>query len=219
MIREDVARRRTAGLLVCAALLALLGLLAWEVFSAGGLAAFDQETSRAAHSFRTPERDSVAYAVTLLGDRRVLGPATLVAVAVLAFAGRRVPAALFAGSVLGGFLLEFLLKVAFHRARPPFALANGADRTYSFPSGHATMVTLFFGGLAVVVFGLTPRRAARLAAVFVASLLIAGVSFSRVYLEVHWATDVLASVLLALLWVTLGATATEWLADRPGTVK
>lgn len=209
-------KKSTAGLIVCAGLLALFGLLTWEVFSAGGLAAFDQETSRAARSWRTPERDSVAHAVTLLGHRRFLGPATLLAVAVLVFAGRRVPAAFFAGSVLGGSLLEFLLKVGFHRARPPFALVNGAEKYYSFPSGHATMATLFFGGLAAVVFHLTRRRATRFAAILVAVVLIAAVSFTRVSLGLHWVTDVFAGILLGLFGVTLGATTSEWLVGRKG---
>ena len=106
IFHEDVARRRTAGFIVRAGLPALFGLLVWKVFSVGGLVAFDQETCRAVHSWRTPERDDVARAVTLLGDRRLLGPATLVAAAVLVFAGRRVPVAVFTGSVLGGILLD-----------------------------------------------------------------------------------------------------------------
>ncbi len=216
MFHEDVARRRTAGFIVCAGLLAFFGLLVWEVFSAGGLVALDQETCRAVHSWRTPERDGVARAVTLLGDRRLLAPATLVAAAVLVFAGRRVPAAVFAGLVLGGVLLELLLKVAFHRARPPFALLNGAEKSYSFPSGHATMATLFFGGLAAVVLHLTRRRVPRFAAIFVAAVLIASVSLTRITLELHWVTDVLAGVLLGLTGVTLGATVTEWLDGQEG---
>jgi membrane-associated phospholipid phosphatase len=78
------------------------------------------------------------------------------------------------------------------------------------------MATLFFGGLAAVVFRLTRRRAPRFAVILVAVVPIAGVSVSRICLELHWVTDVLGGILLGLFGVTLGVVATEWLVGRSG---
>ncbi len=84
------------------------------------------------------------------------------------------------------------LKIAFARARPDLWPALVQETTYSFPSGHAAMSTVFFGGLAAVVFHLTPKRGIRIVAVCAAAVCVIAVAASRIYLGAHWATDTLA---------------------------
>ena len=122
---------------------------------------------------------------------------------------------LFLGSVLGGFGVSSLLKIALARARPDQWTAIVRESTYSFPSGHTVMATVFFGGLAAIVFHLTKRIGPRIAAVIVAAGLIVAVAVSRVYLGAHWATDTFGGMLTGGVWVVAFAATTEsWERSR-----
>jgi undecaprenyl-diphosphatase len=111
--------------------------------------------------------------------------------------------------VLGGFGVSSLLKIALVRARPDRWGAIVAESSYSFPSGHTVMATVFFGGLAAIVFHVTPRILPRVIAVVLAALLVVAVAVSRVYLGAHWPTDTLAGMLTGLVWVVAFAATTE----------
>jgi undecaprenyl-diphosphatase len=111
-------------------------------------------------------------------------------------------------------LLENVLKIAYHRARPSLWPALVTEKTYSFPSGHATMATLFYGGVAAVVLHLSRRPLVRGLTLALATVVILLVAYTRVYLGAHWTTDVVAGILIGLFWVTICATGTEYLARR-----
>ncbi len=204
----------TVGFLVAAVLVLLAAYVAGEVFERPGPNDLDREATLAVWALHTPQRDRAVRAITNLGDYRFLVPATLIASGLMAARGRRASAILFVGSVVGGWALESLMKIAFRRTRPDLWPALVTEKTYSFPSGHATMCTLFFGGVVALVFHVTRRREVRAAVVLTAMLLILAVDFSRVYLGAHWLTDVVAGSLLGLFWVVLCATGTEYFARR-----
>ncbi len=204
----------TVGFLASAVLVILLSLVLDEVTELPGPLGIDRSVTMAMQDFHTPARTRALRAVTNLGDYRFLVPCMLIASGLLAAAGRRVSALLFLGSVLGGWALESIMKIAFHRHRPDLWPALVTEKTFSFPSGHATMCTLFFGGVAALVFHVTRRRTYRVAAVALAIPLALAVDFSRVYLGAHWLTDVIAGSLLGLFWVVLCATGTEYFARR-----
>lgn len=99
--------------------------------------------------------------------------------------------------VLGGAeLLNLVLKLSFHRARPDVAFVH-LD-TYSFPSGHAMISAAAWGALAFLAWGRVARRRLVVAA---ALLLIALIGFSRLYLGVHYLSDVLAGVAAGAAWL------------------
>lgn len=204
----------TVGLLVCVLLACLFASLADEVFEPGGLTALDREVMNLVHGYQTSERTALARAVTALGDFHLLIPATIGSAIVLWIRGRHVAAILFAGAVLEGWLLDFVLKILFHRSRPDLWPALVTQGTPSFPSGHATMATLFWGGFVAVIFHIDRRRRVRMVALLTAISLILAVSATRVYLGAHWVTDVVAGMFLGLFWVTVCATGTEYLARR-----
>ncbi len=144
-------------------------MLADAVFDVHGKTAFDREVTLAIEGLHSPSRDRAALAVSFLGDHRFLLPATLAVTAALVFGGRRVSALLFFGVVIGGWLLETLLKIVYHRARPDLWPALATEKTYSFPSGHATMSTLFYGAAAALVLHLSRNRVLRGAALALAT--------------------------------------------------
>jgi undecaprenyl-diphosphatase len=198
-----------AGLLFSATIVIVFGLLAREVFLTARAGPLDSEITLFVRGLQTPTRDNLALLLTFFGSHLFLIPATLLVAAVLRGKGHPTPALLFFASVAGGFVLNALLKISFHRARPDLWPALVSEHTYSFPSGHAAMSTVFYGGLAAVVFHLTDRLLPRVTAVALALIAIVTIMGTRAYLGVHWTTDVVAGFVVGVFWVAVSAIATE----------
>jgi undecaprenyl-diphosphatase len=215
-LRQRFSREGAVGLsftisfLACAGLAVAIGLLAHEVREDGSKPdALDVTIGTALVALRSPSMNHTMSTVTMLGDWRFLVVATPTVLLVLWLAGRHVSALLFAGSVIGGLGLTALLKVAVARARPDLWKALVTETTYSFPSGHTVMATVFFGGLAAIVFHLSSDRLRRIAAVAGAVLVVLSVAASRIYLGAHWVTDTLAGMMTGLVWVLIYSAAVE----------
>jgi membrane-associated phospholipid phosphatase len=117
-------------------------------------------------------------------------------------------------AVLGGMGLNTLLKLAFHRERPTLSGFSSALHSYSFPSGHALAATVIYGVLAAYAVRRVRNAAARTAIVGAAILMIALVAFSRLYLGVHYLSDVLAAMAEGTAWLALCYTAAHTLMAR-----
>jgi membrane-associated phospholipid phosphatase len=111
----------------------------------------------------------------------------------------------------GGGLLNLELKRYFARARPAVAEMLRRAHGYSFPSGHAMGSAVAFAALAYLAYRAAKSWSAAAAALALAATLIASVSLSRVYLGVHWISDVAAGVTAGLVWVTTTTVAYETL--------
>jgi undecaprenyl-diphosphatase len=147
-----------------------------------------------------------AWLTTALTDVTALGSITVLSIIVLLVFGliaslRQVRAAtvLLAASV-GGLLLTDLLKDVFQRDRPPMALHLVPALNASFPSGHATLSATIYLTLGALIAHFAPRRRVRVFALTAAVLLALVVGCSRVYLGVHWPTDVLAGWCVGSAW-------------------
>jgi len=156
--------------------------------------------------------------VTALGGYPVIGIAVLLAVGALAVAGKRVAIGFLLFAIASGSVLSTALKLLFSRSRPD--LVEQLDRTFtsSFPSAHAMVSMLAWLTLAAVLvrFVESPRmRAFVVAAAVTLSLLIGS---SRVYLGVHWPSDVLAGWLAGLCWASVCWLAAHYLSRRPRRV-
>jgi membrane-associated phospholipid phosphatase len=114
--------------------------------------------------------------------------------------------------MVGGMILNVLMKLAFHRARPDFADPILTLTTYSFPSGHVAASTIFYGLGVVWVFGQTRAVHWRVLAVTTAVVAISLVAFSRIYLGVHYLSDVGAAFAEGVAWlaVCLSALVALW---------
>jgi undecaprenyl-diphosphatase len=205
-----------SGFLVCAVVVFLFGFLASEVFRTTDTRAVDREVTLAMRELQSPSNDRIARIVTFFGSHLFILPATVVVTAGLWLKHHWASALLFCGSVVGGFGLNALLKIAFARERPDLWPALVTERTYSFPSGHATISTVFFGGLAAVVLHLSRRPLVRAAALVFSTAAILIIAASRVYLGAHWTTDVAGGVLVGLFWVFVCSTGTEYVSRRVG---
>jgi membrane-associated phospholipid phosphatase len=114
----------------------------------------------------------------------------------------------------GGMLLNVLLKYVFHRARPSFDNPLLTVPFYSFPSGHTANAALLYGLLACWLWMHHRGRGARVAIVVCACLMIALVGTSRMYLGVHYLSDVMAATAEACAWLAICITAISTLRRR-----
>jgi undecaprenyl-diphosphatase len=108
--------------------------------------------------------------------------------------------------LVSGQLIRIGINRTIARPRPPARLHLVNAGGYAFPSGHTTNATIAYGLLAVVLAVSFPRG--RRAFISGAAILAIGVGLSRIYLSVHWATDVAGGWLLGLSWLTLAALVT-----------
>jgi undecaprenyl-diphosphatase len=150
--------------------------------------------------------------LTFIGSPAVALAVGTVVCAVLYRRGRLVEAALLPVVLGGAELLNLILKLSFHRPRPDVAFVH--IDTYSFPSGHAMISTATYGALAYLAWGrlVTPR--ARVALVFGTVVFVGLIGFSRLYLGVHYLSDVLAGIAGGVFWLAVSIALQTVYGDR-----
>jgi undecaprenyl-diphosphatase len=161
------------------------------------LTRWDVEFSTWLHVHADPTLTSFFRIVTLAGNVVTLAIFTVAVAAWFMRRGRINEAVVVLVSALGIEVLNGALKLLFHRQRPEYAYVH-LD-TYSFPSGHATGATAIYG---VVIYLLVRNgaRSARVLAAVAFAALIPLIAFSRLYLEAHYLSDVLAGCSLGAAW-------------------
>lgn len=117
-------------------------------------------------------------------------------------------------AVPGGLLLNVLLKYIFQRPRPSFDDPILTLSTFSFPSGHASGSVLFYGMLAAYLVCITQSWGKRALVVTAAVLMVLLVAFTRVYLGMHFLSDVLAAMAVSSAWLSICITAMSTLRRR-----
>ena len=175
---------------------------------------FDRAVLLWIHSHFPGWLDGPMRLVTALGYYWVVFP--LLAVTVLAFyrKGWKLSAILLVVSTSGSIVLTTVLKAIYARSRPELFDSGYTASFYSFPSGHATLAVGFYGTLTLLLAYRLRGYARWLVAACGVSLVLL-IGFSRLYLGVHYPTDVLAGYLAALLWlVFVGVAYATWLSVR-----
>jgi membrane-associated phospholipid phosphatase len=218
----DQARTRLIGLeLAVGLVLALLAglLFAWlsDEVAEGETQVADDLLRTMVNQRATPTITQVMIFASVWGAPRRLAILAVVAVAV--FLARRWyrGAVLVVVTLLGAGLLDGGLKLLFGRQRPtPFFEYYPAPETFSFPSGHALFATAFFGGLAALLWKRLRHPSLRVAVAVGAVVLILLIGFSRIYLGVHYPSDVLGGFAVGIVWVTAVALGDRIAAHRRG---
>ena len=189
------------GLAIAAAAMFLFVWLGEEVLE-GETRAFDTWVRNAIHGHAVPGLTTVMVVASRWGAPGVLAVFGVVAALVFLTRGWRRAAVLVLLTMAGAGLLDGLLKQAYGRARPsPLFEFYPLPHSYSFPSGHALFATCFFGGVAVLASHRLRHRAAEVAVWLVAVLAIVLIGVSRIYLGVHYPTDVLGGLAAGTVWV------------------
>ena len=207
-----LARRTTTPALLVMVMLAWFGVVLLCAVVCGeilrhaerpdGSTAFDSSITSWMVGHRSHAFTTLARSLSTVGSQAVLLPVTGVVAAVLIARRRFVLAGLLIVTWGGAILLYTLTKSFVERPRPPSDIwLTNVGNTTSFPSGHATQSLATFGALALIGAALMPRTTWPGRAL--ALVLAAGVGWSRVYLGVHWTTDVLAGWLVAVAWIAI----------------
>jgi membrane-associated phospholipid phosphatase len=197
---------RTAQLVgTLAASIVLFAVLAEGVASGASIVDLDRTVAVGIHANATGFATEVMRSVTRLGGSDVLLPVAIVAVLALSLRRRPAHAALVGSTLAGGQALNWALKAAFERPRPGLADPLATAAGFSFPSGHAMLACTVYGALALLIAARFSSRALRAGVLAAAFALVLAIGFSRVYLGVHYASDVLAGYCAGLAWLALCA--------------
>ena len=174
---------------------------------------FDLAIRNAIHGWASPPLTTLMIGITQMGAPAVLITITLIVGLCFALRGQITLAAVLALSTIGASAADESIKLLYHRVRPLAFFGYDEPMTYSFPSGHSTTSICFYGLLVVILAGSMKSRTHRRALWTAACLLVLSIGFSRVYLGVHYPTDVLGGYAFGLVWLlgVVNATAGRWL--------
>ncbi len=161
------------------------------------------------HWFEEVMRD-----LTALGGMAILVMLTLAVVGYLLMQHKKGMALLMVASVGGGLLLSLVLKYGFDRPRPDLVPHGSYVMTASFPSGHSMLAAVAFLTLGGLLAEYTKKRRLKIYVLSLSVVLTLLVGFSRVYLGVHWPTDVLAGWTAGASWALLCWFTAFWLQRR-----
>lgn len=187
-------------LVLSALLLAAFATLAWETLFRDAMGVFDNGFIWLIRYFHNPVIDRIMIVISEIGFGTSYIIIVAVSFAVLLYFKRRREMEALAICLLGGAALSLLLKNLFHRARPDlFRVVQ--ETGYSFPSGHALATMCFYGMLAFLIMRMIPYWRWRLVVTILTLFLSVAIGISRIYLGVHYPTDVIAGYAAGSMWL------------------
>ena len=190
-------------------MLALPLLIFWlaDEVAEGDIRTFDDTIRNFIHSFADPNLTLIARFISFLGSPIFLTFTGLIVVGSLFYKNKRNAALVFSVTMVGEIAMSFFLKGWFHRIRPVPFFEYALPDSYSFPSGHAFGSFCFFGILAwISLLSVESLRAKVIISVIAISLILL-IGLSRIYLGVHFPSDVVAGFIAGGSWVGIVALA------------
>ena len=182
----------TVGLVIAGAVAWVFGELLVEVATGSSIVAVDRRIINLVATLRTPTLDRWMLSITFLGNAQTIGLLAAGAV-VLALVLYRYEAGVVIVLALGASSLFFsLIKVLVSRPRPLLETARIVQGGFSFPSGHSSVAATFYGTLTYLLLHVARRWPLRVLVIVVGVTLPVVIGMSRVYLGVHYPSDVLA---------------------------
>lgn len=213
-LRARVAHERFTGLPLTVAVIMVVyyGLLfagiAEDVITADVTTLFDIRLANLLADLRTPAGIRFFTAVTVWGNTQMVLAAVAAGMAMLLIWRRYWEALAFFVTVFGAEATTLLAKMMVARPRPLVALYP--EHTFAFPSGHATVAVALYGFIAVIAMRCVSAARAKIAIAAAGVLFVAMLGFSRLYLGVHFASDVWGGFLVGGIWLVIGVTFAVW---------
>jgi membrane protein DedA with SNARE-associated domain/membrane-associated phospholipid phosphatase len=199
----------TVGLLAAAGGLWLFGGIAEDVLTDDPIVRFDRALDDYLHAHATPALTTFFLIVTAWGSIEAIVLLGVVVATFLAWGRRWLFLGSWLAAVAGSAFLNHVLKGLFERPRPDFEHPLLVETSYSFPSGHAMESFVVYGMLAYLAVLVLRSWESRVAVVFEAALLVVLIGFSRMYLGVHYFSDVLAGYAAGGVWLSALITGAE----------
>ncbi|MEJ7861668.1 MAG: phosphatase PAP2 family protein [Pyrinomonadaceae bacterium] len=200
-VRALVGSILILGLAIAASALFFFAWLANEVLK-GDTEAFDKIIRDFAQEFAGETVTALMNFVTVFGSTLFLSIVFLLILIIFTRQKWNRAAVLLTTTMAGAIILNFVLKVSFARARPLPFFETPLPDSYSFPSGHALFAACFYGALAWLLAARITNRGLQIGVCSAALLLILLIGFSRIYLGVHYPSDVIAGFAVAVIWVS-----------------
>ncbi len=191
--------RLLIGLISAVGALIFFGWLADEMLE-GETKIFDENVRQAIHQTATPALTKLLIFISFIGSPVFLVCLGVVVLVIFLRLKWRRGVVLFLITMAGEIILDLTLKGFFERTRPEPFFDYRLPSSYSFPSGHALGSFCFYGILAWLVTARLESRRARIIIRILAAILILLMGFSRIYLGVHYPSDVIGGYLAALVW-------------------
>src|SRR6476469_110606 len=192
--------------LVIGVVIAIAGTLAFaemgEWVQKGLTQSFDVAVLQWLHGHSTPLLTQIATELTYLGTGTVVLMIVAVAALFLWHTEHKHSARLLLAAVAGNILLNGVLKLVYHRARPSVFEWQTTAVSSSFPSGHAMSATVVYGTVAYLLMRLQKHHWSRVLTLFGAVIIILLICLTRLYLGVHYPSDVLGGVIVGLAWAS-----------------
>ncbi len=194
-------------------LLVFLGVID-DILRSETIVTVDKNIENLLFVYRSPLLVKVFLWITVLGKFKIVLASALALTLIFRLWNRLKLVAPLWITLAGSFLFILLGKEALHRPRPA-GFAVYSESYFSFPSGHATIAMALFGFTAYFLWTETETWKTRLNIIFAAAMAILTIGFSRLYLGVHFLSDVLGGYLLGLLWLIIGICISELSLFQP----
>lgn len=189
------------------------GWLADEVLEAE-FADFNRNVLLAIHHYSTPRLDTFALAITWLGSGFGVAILTFIFEAWLLRRKEAIDGWILLVTVVGGWILSASLKLVFQQPRPQVFPHLEPASFYSFPSGHSLISFTYWGFLAIWLILRNPRDLRRWGVGALCVAIASLVALSRLYIGVHWPTDVVAGFAVAVIWLSCCFAGRHWFIRR-----
>jgi len=163
---------------------------------------FDERVFTAIKPFINPGTTRFMEIITFLGKHNLLIPLNFALIAFFIYKKEKWFAARITALSLSSLLLMFILKTYFQRDRPLLPVI-GEAKGFSFPSGHALISVVFYGLFIHMIWHEVKTKWLRNLLVIILSILILLIAFSRIYLRVHYASDVIAGIAVGFIWLVI----------------
>jgi membrane-associated phospholipid phosphatase len=193
-----IATLGIGGLGICLVVLFIVANLAEEVLEKEAFT-FDKTFLLWLHQFANPMLDNLMLFITQLGNPTIAIIVAGITLAILVWRNNRLEAMIFGLNCLGGLILNTGLKLFFSKPRPQLWKQLIVETSFSFPSGHAIGSMILYGFVAFLLANFYPKYSPIIYTVVV--ILIGAIGISRLYLGVHWLTDIIAGYGVGFLWL------------------
>lgn len=194
-----IATVGTVGLVSCLIIIYIVAQISDEVLDREAFA-FDKTILLWIHSWANPTLDNIMRWFTRLNDPSTVIALAILVLGILLWRHYYSEAQIFVINCLGGVVLSYGLKSVFGKARPDLWQSAIEDLSFSYPSGHALGSTVLYGFIAYLIA--TNYSQFSLLVYAVAVCLIGAIGLSRLYLGVHWPTDIIGGYGIGFLWLT-----------------
>jgi len=188
---------------------ALFAGIVEDFITSDAITAADIRIAYLFYLFRNDTLTTVFTWITLLGKLEIITVVILTSIIVLFIWHKKYFIYPFLVAALGSLSFTWLGKLAFQRARPEFAVY--LENTFSFPSGHSSIAVAIYGFLGYLFIRSTHDWPHKVNIFFATAVLALLIGFSRVYLGVHYISDVWSGYLVGAMWLIIGISLSEWL--------